>query len=164
MTKRLLSLLLILCLCFFAGCSQPPETTAPSTQSQPQKQSLDLQALYTQMSAKLPDMLTMDSNMMLDFCGIQETDCLQAVVAICSTNLQTDEVWLLEARDPEALARLQTLARTRLDVKEAETENYLPDQYVIVKDAKLITHENYLIVLVSPQADALEGMFREAID
>lgn len=164
MTKRLLSLLLTLCLCLCAGCSQQPETTAPSAQSQPQQQSLDLQALYLQMSAKLPDMLTVDGTMMLDLYGIRESDCLQAVVAVCSTNLQTDEVWLLEARDPEALARLQTLARARLDVKESETENYLPDQYVIVKDARLIAHDNYLVMLVSAQADALESLFREAID
>ncbi len=163
MNKKILTILLALCLLSTAGCGSQAETTAPASTTSVQEKPLDLQALYTQMSGKLPEMLVLDEEMMLNFCGIQETDCLQAVVAISSVNLQVDEVWLLEARNPEALARLQSLAKTRLQVKEAETENYLPDQYAIVKEAKLITQGNYLLMLVGTNADALEGIYREAV-
>ncbi len=164
MTKKTLAFFLALCLLGTVGCAPQAETTAPTSTAAIRETALDLQALLTQMSGKLPEMLVLDAEMMQSFCGIQETDCLQAVVAISSINLQADEVWLLEARDPEALARLQNLAKTRLSVKEAETENYLPDQYAIVKKAKLITDGNYLLMLVSAEADALEGIYREAIN
>ncbi len=163
MNKKFFSVLLALCLLVSSGCSASPEITTSSSTESSQEKVLDMQALYTQMAEKLPEMLVLDTDMMLSYCGIQETDCLQAVVAINSMNLQVDEVWLLEARDPEALARLQNLAKNRLQVKEAETENYLPDQYAIVKEARVITQGNYLILLVGSQTEALESIYREAI-
>ncbi len=160
MNKRLFALVLAVCMLTLAGCGSNAETTL-STSNTPAKK-LDLQALYAQMSDKLPEMLTMDETMMQTYYGIAKDDCLQAVVAICSVNVRADEVWLLEAKDNDALARLKALVDTRLAAKATELENYLPEQYAVVKKAKVITHGNYLLLLVSPDADALEEMYHTA--
>ena len=51
---------------------------------------------------------------MLNYLGISMEDCAQAVVAVTSDGLGADEVWLIQAKDTEALARLQPLARISL--------------------------------------------------
>ena len=44
-----------------------------------------------------------------------------------------------------------------------ETESYLPDQYVIVKKGVILTDENYLAFLISPDVEALQTVFQDAM-
>ena len=115
----------------------------------------DLQALYDTMAAQMPEMIVLDETMMLNFCGIAAEDCAQAVVATCANGLRTDELWLIQAVDEEALDRLQTLAETRLRIKGEESISYSPEQYAVVEKAQLYTSGLYLALIVSPDVDAL---------
>ncbi len=166
--KKRISFLLVLCL-LLSGCAGQAGSTAPSmsdtsvSSSTEAEASLDLQALYAQMTIHLPDMLVMDAGMMLEYLGIRETDCVQAVAAMSSINLQVDEVWLLEARDPEALDRLQALAQNRLTRKSEEASQFLPEQVPIMENAKLIIEGNYLLMLVGYRVDQLEKLCMDTI-
>ena len=82
--------------------------------------------------------------------------------AICSDSLRTDEIWLIEAVDAEALQRIQTLAENRLTAKAEESITYSPEQYAIVQKAVVVTQGNYFALLVSPEVEALETLFRNA--
>ena len=75
---------------------------------------MDMKALYDQFGDKLPEMYLMDEETMLNDLGISMEDCAQAVVAVTSDGLGADEVWLIQAKDTKALARLQQLARISL--------------------------------------------------
>ncbi len=164
MKIKILSLLLALTFVCLAGCTpveNPTETTTPSsTVAEPVV--LDMQALYSQMTSTLPDMLILDDGMMLNYCGIKAEDCVQAVVAICSNSLQTDEVWLIEAKDAQAMARLKTLVENRLKYKGDESVTYSPEQYAVVQKAKVIENGNYLLMLVCHNVDALESVYKTA--
>ncbi len=163
MKKNLFVLLLAVCMVFAAGCqNNPNESSTPSTTAA-QEKPLEMNSLYESMAARMPEMLKLDETMMLNYCGIKAEDCVQAVVAICSDGLKTDEVWLLEATDAEALSRLETLANARLKAKAAESETYSPEQYAVVQKAKVILSQNkYLIMIVSPDVDALESIYETA--
>jgi len=132
-------------------------------QAEPEAKSADLQALYTSYESTLPAMLVLDETMMLNFLGIQAGDCTQVVAAICADGLRADEVWLIEAKDADALARLTELAENRLLSKADETVSYAPDQYAVVEKAQLLTNGNYLALLVSPEVDAMKAAFEEAM-
>ncbi len=162
MKKKLFVLLLCVCMVFATGCqNNPNESSTPSTEAQ--AKALDMNQLYESMAARMPEMLKLDETMMLNYCGIKAEDCVQAVVAFCSIGIMTDEVWLLEAKDAEALARLETLANARLKAKAAESETYSPEQYAVVQKAKVILSQNkYLIMIVSPDVDALESIYETA--
>lgn len=125
--------------------------------------SADLPALYSQMESTLPEMLVLDDNTMLNFLGINSADCTQVVASICNDGLRADEVWLIEAKDASAAESLVALAERRIESKKAETINYTPDQYLIVEKAELIAEGNYVILLVSPDVDALAAMVAESI-
>ncbi len=169
MKFKILSFLLAFALVCLAGCTPNQNPSDPSTTATPPASSsaaplkdINMQELYTQLSAKMPEMMLVDDSMLFNYYGIDTEDCKQAVVAICSNALLTDEVWLIEAKNADALAHLETLANNRLAAKAAESETYSPEQFAVVKKAKLILQENYLILLVSPDVDALESIYRAA--
>lgn len=124
---------------------------------------VDLKALYDGLGGMLPEMFQMDENTMLNYLGIDSADCVQAVVAVTSDGLGADEVWLLRAKDADALSRLKTLAQNRLKAKEDETVQYAPEQYAIVTQGKLLTRGTYLALLVSPEVEAMQTMFESAV-
>ena len=125
---------------------------------------LNLTEIYTTMTSgvEMPDMMQVDSSMLLDLYGLKSSDYTQAVVYLCVNSLRADEIWLLEAADADALARLKSKAQARLDQKDAESVTYSPEQNAIVKAAKLFEAGNYLVMIVSPEATAIEAAFRTA--
>lgn len=162
MKKLTLLLTLLLALSALAGCAgeaAPEETTAA-----PAPVVLDLQAIYDSMTAaeNAPEMLPLDADMQFNFCGIDPADCTQSLVSICADGLRADEIWLIEAVDEAALERIQSAAQARLTAKDEESITYSPEQNAIVKKAITLTTGNYFLLVVSPDADALSGLFRTA--
>lgn len=160
MKKRMVLLVMVLLL-MLTGCasaSAPAESTAAAPVS------LDMQTLYQSLTAleAIPEMLPLEADMQLNFCGIQAEDCLQSVVAICADSLRADELWLIEAADDAALERIREVAQVRLNAKAEEAENYSPEQYAVIQKAQQFTLGNYYILLVSPNADALAEVVRAA--
>ena len=130
--------------------------------SQPKQ--VELSALYEQFQEILPEMMVLNETTMLNFLGVEAEDCTQAVTAICASGLRADEVWLIEAKDQEALDRILALVHSRITAKEQETVSYLPEQYVIVQDAVVINKGLYVIFLVSPDVDQLEDIVNAAFE
>ena len=114
-------------------------------------------------SESLPAMLPMEGDMRLNMLGIKEEDCKQVHTYICGEGLRADEVWLIEAVDEAALERIEALAESRKTAKMDETSFYSPDQYAICEDGVIATEGLYLAFIVSPEADALEAAFMEAV-
>lgn len=146
----------ILCVCLvvllLAGCGV-------------QAVKLDMAALYADItkSVSVPEMLELNEGMMLDFCGIRKEDVSQAVVLICADSLKTDEIWLLEAVDAKAASRLAELAEKRLAKKGEESVTYSPEQYKVVQKAQLIQEGNYVVLLVSPDSEAMAQVVNKAM-
>ncbi len=166
--KRILTMILAAAmLVTVTGCgSEPAATTAPADSTPAATQAAapaDMQSIYDSMTAHMPEMIKMDADMMLNFCGIASEDCVQAAAAICSDGLRTDEIWLIEARDEEALARVVALAETRLQMKGEESISYSPEQYAVVEKAQIITDGLYFALIVSPDVDTLAEIFNAAI-
>lgn len=151
--KKTVLIVMTLMLVLMAGCGTkeaPAETTAAPAV-------LNMQELYDTVTAmeNIPEMLPLDADMQLNFCGIAAEDCVQSVVAICSDGLRTDEFWFIEAADADALARIQEMAANRLTAKGEESITYSPEQYAVVQKAETVVTGNYFILLVSPEVTEL---------
>lgn len=118
---------------------------------------VDLTALYGTWEELLPEMFLPEGEMRLNYLGIDEGDCLQVLTAVSADGLAADEVWLIQAKDAAALKRLTEAAENRLAAKAEETVDYNPAQYAIVKEGKILTIGNYLILLVSPKIDEMKS-------
>lgn len=140
------------------GTSAPAETTAATEPAAP-----DFEKVYEEMTDKLPEMILLDDATMQTYCGINKEDCLQALVAVNLNGLETDEIWLIEAKDEKTMDDLEAAAQLRLKMKAEETETYAPAQYEVVKKAQLIREGRFLALIVTPEAEALAGTFRTAI-
>lgn len=150
--KRMISFLLICALTLsLAACGSKKASV-----------SIDVKALYESYEEYLPAMYTPDESTMLNFLGIRTEDCTQCQVALCAEGLRADEVWLIEAKDEAALEKIQKLAQTRIEAKEGETITYVPDQYVIVQKAEVLVNGLYLAFLISPDVEAMKGLFEAA--
>ena len=124
---------------------------------------VDLKALYDSCTASMTEMMPVEGTMRLDFMGIAEEDCAQVYTAFAQDGLLTDEIWLIEARDQQAMERLQKLAQSRLDAKAEETVTYSPEQYAVVEKGQIIREGLYLALLVSPNVEELQKQVTEAL-
>ena len=132
------------------------------TQAQQIKE-LDMTQVYQTLenAVSLPEMLTLEADMMLDYCGIDSAKTKQAVVAICADSLRTDEIWLLEAVSEETAKELADAANNRLKKKGEESITYSPEQYAVVEKAQVLQIGNYVVLIVSPDVDTLAAAFRQ---
>lgn len=151
--KKVISLLLALSMVLaLTACGSKKE----------EAKTVDVNALYESYTQYLPEMFFPDDDTLLNFLGIQASDCTQYKVAICAEGLRADEVWLIEAKDEAALETLKELGQTRIQAKLDETETYVPDQYLIVQKAELLTNGLYLALLISPDVDTMKAGFEAA--
>lgn len=119
--------------------------------------SADLNALYEKLISEegMSEMISVPGEKGLVFFGIEPSDCVQEITAICADSLLADEIWLIEAKDEVIAQRIEELAKSRLVQKGEELKSYLPEQYRIVEAAKLERRGTYIILLVSPKAERL---------
>lgn len=137
------------------------ETAAPV--QEPEIDGVDLAALYETIAEQMPEMIVMDDTMLMNFCGIDASECAQYAAAISYDGLRTDEIWLIQAVSEEALDHIEEMANMRLKMKGEETISYSPEQYKVVEKAQIIRSDMYLALIVSPDVDALAKIFTEAI-
>lgn len=151
--KKMISLMLALVLVLsMTACGDQQQAAAK----------VDVKTLYEGWSQYMPEMFFPDEDTMLNFLGIHSEDCAQYQVALCAEGLQVDEVWLIEAVDEAALERLRNLAQVRIQAKLDETETYVPEQFLIVEKAEVLTNGLYLALLISPNAADLKAEFEAA--
>ena len=152
--KKMMTLMLVMLLALgMAACGGNAE---------PAKETIDLNAVYEECAAIMPEMMILDENTMLNFLGIKAEDCSQAIAVISAGGLNADELWLIEAKGQDAYDRLINLVNVRLTAKEEETINYTPDQYVIVEKAEILTKDLYIAFLVSPDVEQLKTIVETA--
>ena len=169
LTALIIAAALLLSAC---GAAPAPETAAPeqpeAAAPAPETETVDspdLEGVYQQFQEKLslPEMAAVSEKRRDAILGIAPEDCLQAVTVLCGDSVRADEIWMIEAADDAAADRIAELAQVRLDQRAQEMENYLPDQYQIVKQAKIVREGRFVGLFVSPDADAMEELFRAAI-
>ena len=149
--KRMITLILV-CVMSLSLCACGGEP-APK---------VDLKQLYETCTGLMTEMMPVEGTTRLDFMGIPEEDCAQVYTAFAQDGMLTDEIWLIEAKDQQALERLQKLAQSRMDAKAAETISYSPEQYAVVEKGEILTEGLYLALLVSPNVEQLKQQFTAA--
>ena len=149
--KKILAALLIITLLLSVCACGPSE-----------EKYVDLTLLYADFQKTLPEMMLLNEDTMLNFLGIDTEDCAQVIVALCENGLKTDEIWLIQAKDSDAMDRLTAMANSRITAKKDETLNYSPEQFAVVEKAVIINQGLYLAVIVSPDVDTLKSAFEAA--
>ena len=54
------------------------------------------------------------------------------------------------------------MAKKRVEQLMQETENYLPDQYAVAKQAEIMKKGNLIALFLSPDAEKMASLFKNA--
>ena len=161
--KRIFALVVCVCLVIsLCACGSKEVEKNDDKAGDNAVKTVDLDKVYSDCAKVMPEMIALDSDMMLNYCGIKAEDCKKSLVYICGDSLLTDEIWLIEAINADALEMISDLADKRLEAKGEESITYSPVQYEVVQKAKIVTVGNYFALLVSPDVDELEKIVNGA--
>lgn len=150
--KKMFALILAAC-CLLSACGAAPEETVK----------LDLAQVYTDMAAATDETMShIQTDWLFDMYGIDPADCKECYVYSFNSGIMAAEIWLIEAASPEALARLKTLAETRLSALDNQSASYSPQLNEIVKKAQVIVRGDYLAMILSSNVEALAEVFNNA--
>ena len=150
-TKAVLLIVLAALLLFTGACGQE------------KVQHADMQAIRDEI-AKLPgqsEMLPLSGKKIGSYYGIDADSCPQAIVLICAEGLRVDEIWLIEADSEEKAEEILSIAKSHVEQVCSETENYLPEQYAVAKQARSLRIGSSAALFISPDAEAMEKIFRQ---
>jgi len=148
-----LALIGLLCLC------------ACGAQGGGEAQPVDMQAVYDSIAQQLelPQMMELSEKRMSNYYGIEASECPQAVVMLSEAGLSVDEIWLIEASGDEEAARIEEVALSHITQLCAETEKYSPELYAVCKNGQVIRQGANVALFISPDAEAMASIFREAL-
>lgn len=151
--KKLLSLLLLAVMILtLSACGGGDKQSVKSA---------DLKAVLAKFTFD-GEMLEMDENDMLDVYGIQAADMKQFAATVNTSGIDCDEVVLVEAKDADAASRVKEALDKRYQAKLNETENYLPDEYAVIKTCSVVMDGNYVAMIVAPNAADLVKIYNES--
>lgn len=80
-------------------------------------------------------------------------------------NTKAHQIAILKVKDSKDVTEIEDLLKQRAETVQKQFERYLADQYEIAKNYKIVTKGNYVIMVISDQADELlniyEGFFEQ---
>ena len=77
--------------------------------------------------------------------------------------MRADEIWLIKAKDAEALKNIAKLADSRIKAKADESITYSPEQYAVVQKAEIIEKGEYFALIVSPDVSSLKDIVNNSL-
>lgn len=136
-----------------------PETTAPQSAGKSVK---DIYGEITQKVALNSPMIVPD-DFISNYYGIDVGTLEEYVFSMSEAAISAETVAILKAKDAGSAAGLSAALQTVIDQKKSEMENYLPDQFQIVDKSSVKVNGNYVYLVISEQADAINQIIQAGI-
>jgi len=146
-----LSVAFLLFVSLFAGCAA--QNSAKS--DRPVKEIYaDIEVLDV-----LPEMLTLDDEYIENYFGIDLSTVSEQIFSISGEVVRADMVILVRVKGDKQ--PVKDALELILSQKAAEMQNYLPDQYEIVKKASVEELGDLVYLVVSPERDAIVDLIQK---
>lgn len=107
---------------------------------------------------ELPASMQLDENLLADAYGLKAEDVASNYVAIPVVNVHATEIGVFEVKDGNVDA-IQTAIDKRQADLEKTWETYLPDQLELVKNSKVVTKGDFMLYVISSNADDIVAKF-----
>ncbi|WP_040950838.1 DUF4358 domain-containing protein [Gorillibacterium massiliense] len=154
MKKITLAILATLVLSLVLGACGGNKEAAPDSKVPPKD-----------MVDKLIQTVEQPAQMELDKTMVEATyhfnpDLLEAFsIRVPLMNVKTNEIAILKVKSAKDLSAVETGVKQRAADVQKVFESYLPDQYENAKNYKLVTKGNYVLFVISENADELVKTF-----
>lgn len=78
-------------------------------------------------------------------------------------NVQTNEIAIVRLKDTKDVKEIEQGMEKRAEVVQKQFETYLPDQYENAKNYQIVKEANYVLFVISAEADEIVKQFKEAL-
>ena len=135
----------------------PKPTPTPTPESKPQTNAV--QSTWDDISKlSLPNLTAMDDATLSAMYGINASDLEEYVCMMPLMGVHSTEFFIAEVKDGKMDTVKAGIAKRQADL-DAQWSQYLPDQYELVKNYKLVTNGNYVLFAISEYADKAVSIF-----
>ena len=125
------------------------ETKAASTGAAPAD-------IYSKVTSYLPSMVSFDDSYISNYYGIDASQLDGYVFAAAEDVTQADTVVILKAKDAASVSTLSSQLATVKQQKEAELQDYNPTAYQVAAAGYVKTSGNYVYLIMSNNASAID--------
>lgn len=125
------------------------ETKAASTGAAPAD-------IYSKITSYLPSMVSFDDSYISNYYGIDASQLDGYVFAAAEDVTQADTVVILKAKDASSVSTLSSQLATVKQQKEAELQDYNPTAYQVAAAGYVKTSGNYVYLIMSNNASAID--------
>lgn len=117
------------------------------------------------MKTNLTDATTDDpfADMFIERTGLDKELLAEGLMYMPMFNTKADEIIVLKAKDSKGVDALKDSLQKELDAQIQTWEQYLPDQYELVKNNVLKNKGNYILYATYSNVDAVEKIFDEKV-
>ena len=128
-----------------------------------EEKQVDLPELWSSMeeSLELPAMMEVDDDALDFLYGIDAADLESYVGRFPMMNVHATEFFMAKVKDGK-MNDVKKALETRQSNLDQQWSQYLPDQYALVKNYKLVVNGNYVLFCVCEDADTVVDLFNDA--
>ncbi|MFJ7734774.1 DUF4358 domain-containing protein [Lysinibacillus sp. NPDC097287] len=102
-----------------------------------------------------PTLMELSAEEMQNLYNIDPAKLEDFSVRIPMMNVKSNEIAIFKVKDANDLAEVEAAVKTRAENVMKNFEQYLPDQYENAKNHKIVVKGNYVLFVISDQADEL---------
>mgnify|MGYP003423233135 FL=1 len=113
--------------------------------------------MVDEMLAKVeqPMMMELTGEQVQEVYNIDPEKLEDYAIRIPMMNVKSNEIAILKVKDTADVPAVEEAVKQRAATVQQQFETYLPDQYENAKNYKLVTKGNYVLFVISDQADEL---------
>lgn len=118
---------------------------------------LSANEMVNEMLAKVeqPMFMEVTADQVKEIYNIDPEKLEDYAIRIPMMNVKTNEIAILKVKDAADVSVVEEAVKQRAENVQKQFETYLPDQYENAKNYKIVTKGNYVLFVISDQADAL---------
>ncbi|WP_058304087.1 DUF4358 domain-containing protein [Gorillibacterium timonense] len=152
--KSMLLILVVLLSLAAAGCTNMKKTAAAEPTLPPQEMVDDILKQVEQ-----PSLIDIQADAVKDMYDIDPALLETYVIKMPMMNIKTNELAILQVKEEKDLPTVEAGVKKRAEAVQKQFETYLPDQYENAKNYKLVTKGNYVLFVISEDADKIVSLF-----
>ena len=113
--------------------------------------------MMDEMLAKIeqPMMMEVTDEQVQEIYNIDPQKLADYAIRIPMMNVKSNEIAILKVKDVADVPAVEEAVKQRAETVQQQFETYLPDQYENAKNYKVVTKGNYVLFVISDQADEL---------
>lgn len=115
-----------------------------------------------QQATNITEMKKGDAAKLRRFYGIKSGDVESFILYIAPSNIKADEIAVIKVKDIKDVDKIKGRVAQRIEKQSISFKDYLPDEYYLIEKNVLKVKGNYILFVVSKDAEKVSEAFDAA--